>query len=677
MTGRVIQGFFPGGKPRLAGVAPAPAPAPALAQPKATANRVGPPRPAFVASAPVAQRFGGNDSFAIEPGKLGLATGGGRPLPDAVRGHMESALGADFSAVRVHVGPQAERIGAVAFTLGHDIYFAPGRFQPDTVHGRQLLGHELAHVVQQRQGRVRNPLGAGVAVVQDRALEAEADRLALSASAIAQRKLLQPKMAVPRVGPPAPAWSGQRCSNRSPKSTAIQRTIWKYDGSAWGVEEVGTEGGWPFPKNAAAGAYFNDVNNTYDADKEKVRADLSDLLMITGSLSDKSMDITWPVDLWNKLVGDAEEALCKEYGETNAADLPEDATFYCEFGHIKLKGKGETLKESFRGTTPHYLPWVKKAWFELLKGFMTKTGQLPYLKRQPWFKNGSGVVIIEVNFYYNRYGAEFSFHKDTAGDNLFVNLIFNNAEKILATEWIEDFSEEIPEVTAVYDKLVPTGVRQALERSRSQFASAAHKTKDPGFVRGGIAGTGAYVAWTDKHVWHSSPSDTSRDKKRYNMYHALFPAENYWTHIESGRDALFQLAQHTDTGIFQFARNLNNLTVSICDAYMGTVISKDGKTHGPNYNKLRIDCSKYEALLKDFPSPLILGVEVDNDAYIKDILDEPIAKYTGISDTIRRRNSFSENLVGYHRPTEKRSFIRTWVRIHKKEATYFKDDFSA
>ena len=89
------------------------------------------------------------------------ASSGGRPLPDAVRGKMEAALGADFSNVRVHVGPQAERIGAIAFTLGSDIYFAPGRYQPDTVYGRQLLGHELAHVVQQRAGRVRNPLGSG------------------------------------------------------------------------------------------------------------------------------------------------------------------------------------------------------------------------------------------------------------------------------------------------------------------------------------------------------------------------------------------------------------------------------------------------------------------------------------------------------------------------------------
>jgi hypothetical protein len=141
----------------------------------------------------VAQGHGLGGAFQVDPEQLGLASHGGRPLPNAVRGKMEAALGADFSAVRVHVGPQAERIGAAAFTLGTDIYFAPGRFQPDTVQGQQLLGHELAHVVQQRAGRVRHPMGAGVAVVQDWALEAEAERLGHRAAA--HRIVAQPKTA--------------------------------------------------------------------------------------------------------------------------------------------------------------------------------------------------------------------------------------------------------------------------------------------------------------------------------------------------------------------------------------------------------------------------------------------------------------------------------------------------
>jgi ribosomal protein S18 acetylase RimI-like enzyme len=102
---------------------------------------------------------------------------GGWPLPREVREKMERAMNANFSDVRVHVGPEASAIGAIAFTWGSDIHFAPGQYNPHTPHGQFLLGHELTHVVQQRAGRVANPFGSGVAVVQDHALEAEADRL--------------------------------------------------------------------------------------------------------------------------------------------------------------------------------------------------------------------------------------------------------------------------------------------------------------------------------------------------------------------------------------------------------------------------------------------------------------------------------------------------------------------
>ena len=143
-----------------------------------SANAAAPRAPANAPSAPGAapvqrKSDGSTDAFLVNL----PPSHGGQALPDTVRTKMESALGADFSDVRVHVGPQASSIGALAFTRGSDIYFAPGQYNPSSVQGQQILGHELAHVVQQRQGRVSNPFGSGVAVVQDRQLEAEADRL--------------------------------------------------------------------------------------------------------------------------------------------------------------------------------------------------------------------------------------------------------------------------------------------------------------------------------------------------------------------------------------------------------------------------------------------------------------------------------------------------------------------
>jgi len=131
-------------------------------------------RPAALQPFGTVQR--GGNSFALPPG-FTLPRGAGTLLPEAVRHKMETAFGADFSSVRVHVGPEAPAIGALAFTIGETVVFAPGQYDPVTLRGQQLLGHELAHVIQQRAGRVRNPFGGGVAVVMDAALEAEADRM--------------------------------------------------------------------------------------------------------------------------------------------------------------------------------------------------------------------------------------------------------------------------------------------------------------------------------------------------------------------------------------------------------------------------------------------------------------------------------------------------------------------
>lgn len=103
---------------------------------------------------------------------------------------METLFGAQFSEVRIHVGPEAPSIGARAFTLGSSLFFAPGQYHPEGPHGRRLLAHELTHVVQQRQGRVRHPFGASLAVVLDPGLEAEAERMSLRAvSASIQAKM--------------------------------------------------------------------------------------------------------------------------------------------------------------------------------------------------------------------------------------------------------------------------------------------------------------------------------------------------------------------------------------------------------------------------------------------------------------------------------------------------------
>jgi len=77
----------------------------------------------------------------------------GQPLDSVTRPYMESRFGQDFSGVRVHTdGKAAESARAVnanAYTVRQDIVFNKGRYAPETIAGKQLLGHELTHTAQQ------------------------------------------------------------------------------------------------------------------------------------------------------------------------------------------------------------------------------------------------------------------------------------------------------------------------------------------------------------------------------------------------------------------------------------------------------------------------------------------------------------------------------------------------
>ena len=94
---------------------------------------------------------------------------GGAPLPGATRAMMETRFGADFSRVRVHAGSAAAEVnrslGAEALTHQNHIYMGAGSYNPHTRAGRELLAHELTHVVQQT-GTVQRKIGKSAVSVQ-------------------------------------------------------------------------------------------------------------------------------------------------------------------------------------------------------------------------------------------------------------------------------------------------------------------------------------------------------------------------------------------------------------------------------------------------------------------------------------------------------------------------------
>ena len=127
-----------------------------MRMPEPTATR----RPLTAAESPNSTNIQAKENGAEGPTvtpevetNINSMAGGGQPLPDEEREFFESRMGQDFSQVRLHTDGQAAQtsqdLSARAFTVGSDIAFNQGEYQPGTDEGRRLMAHELTHVVQQ------------------------------------------------------------------------------------------------------------------------------------------------------------------------------------------------------------------------------------------------------------------------------------------------------------------------------------------------------------------------------------------------------------------------------------------------------------------------------------------------------------------------------------------------
>jgi len=137
------------------------------------------------------QRAAGNDGTSTlfeesSPVTDLIAGGGGRPLDAPVRAEMEARLGHSFGDVRVHTGAAADQsarsVQAHAYTVGSDVVFSDGAYDPASAAGRTLLAHELTHVVQQRSGPVDGTPADGGIQISD-----PSDRFEREATANAER----------------------------------------------------------------------------------------------------------------------------------------------------------------------------------------------------------------------------------------------------------------------------------------------------------------------------------------------------------------------------------------------------------------------------------------------------------------------------------------------------------
>ncbi len=123
-----------------------------------------------------------------------VGSGGGTPLDESTRTSMESAFGASFEDVRVHTGGKASRsaesVGANAYTVGSDVVFKDGQYNPGSAEGQKTLAHELTHVVQQSRGPVDGSAAPGGIKVSDPSdrFERAADQTASQVVSSVQRQ---------------------------------------------------------------------------------------------------------------------------------------------------------------------------------------------------------------------------------------------------------------------------------------------------------------------------------------------------------------------------------------------------------------------------------------------------------------------------------------------------------
>ena len=140
---------------------------------KATSEAIRPaadgvPQHAAIKPAPIEDLYPGVNEVLKSPG---------RPLDVDTRAFMEPRFGHNFSQVRVHTDSRAAEsaraVNSLAYTIGSDIVFGANLYSPELAHGRQLLAHELAHVVQQSGAMRTDP----APIVGEPHLEREADRM--------------------------------------------------------------------------------------------------------------------------------------------------------------------------------------------------------------------------------------------------------------------------------------------------------------------------------------------------------------------------------------------------------------------------------------------------------------------------------------------------------------------
>jgi hypothetical protein len=163
----------------------------------------------------------------------------GRPLDAGTRAYLEPRFGHDFSNVRIHADAQAadaaRSVDALAYTIGRDVVFGDGQYSPNTSAGRELLAHELAHVVQQS--------GSSSASQRDIAISHPDDPAEREAQSVSRTVLsgASPPSIASSAAMGLQRQAGAGAGAGAPPAAPSRRTIWinvGFDSSARANEET-------------------------------------------------------------------------------------------------------------------------------------------------------------------------------------------------------------------------------------------------------------------------------------------------------------------------------------------------------------------------------------------------------------------------------------------------------
>ena len=402
---------------------------------------------------------------------------------------------------------------------------------------------------------------------------------------------------------------------------------------------------------------------------------LRSLLMQTGSLDDLIKEgNTWP-GIAEKLKDDFlgyQKSLSKDAQASYIADL---GTVYYKYGEkAAIKQDPENAKY-----TKQIEPTVA-----FLEKFMIANGQWGYITEQDWFTKGDYVIGIDMNYYPDRSGFNPDspkFHKDTGGNNIFVNLVFDNTKPIEATEWIPDPVEPSVERSEWQKKLqLPASHLKELELSRAELRKEVDETTE---VTGGVtSGKNSYVSWVDDLIWHSSPTSNPRIEhgtaSAVESYKNLSSASKgkEFSYVDQrskariiGAEVLATMAESPDTDLAKWlkSKGLGPQDVTVAVAKTAWKELYEGEEGARRYT---------EDATKRGRSPWRLtGEYSESNAY-----DYRLKNSTSISETPvglskrRRANSLDKNQGPLREAREAskgeaRSFLRTWVRILPKDST--------